>query len=104
MKKKYTRKELIEICEQAIVLEKDWSDRDSEQSQRNVGVCWAFLKCGCDFEIVYDDGLCSTDDRTIWLWIYTKGFECFEGGGKERYHIYLPTKKRLKECEGGDWY
>ena len=110
MSEEYTREDLIKICELAIVNENDWHDRDTESSQEKIGICWALLKCGCDFEVVYEDSLCKTDEDTIWLYIYSKGFEWFEWAEdnertyKERIHIYLPTIKRLKEANGKDWY
>lgn len=102
--KKYTRKDLIEICEKAFVKEKDWKDRDSESSQCQLGECYALLRAGCDFKVVYEDEICGTDDRTIWLYVYSKGFMYFEGGNKEKHHYYLPTSKRLEEAKGKDWY
>lgn len=110
IKVNYTREELIEICEKAIVQEKDWHNRDTEQSQCNVGECWALLKAGCDFEVVYEDEMCATDETTIWLCVYSKGFMWFEDWGedrdnsKEKHRYYLPTPKRLEEANGKDWY
>lgn len=113
---KYTREDLIKICELAIVNEEDWEDRDTESSQQQVGICWALLKAGCDFEVTYeklddeDRNRCITDEDTIWLYIYSKGFmwfECAEDNSrdyKEKIHIYLPTMKRLAEAKGKDWY
>lgn len=115
--KKYTREDLIKICELAIVNEKYWKDRDTESAQRNVGICWILLKCGCDFEVQYDkeydtDG-CVTDEKIIWLYIYSKGFRYFEYSDgneendreyKEKIILYLPTMKRLAEAKGKDWY
>lgn len=105
IKVNYTREELIEICEKAIVQEKDWHDRDSESSQRNVGECWALLKAGCDYEITDDTG-----KNTILLCVYSKGFMWFEDWGedrdnsKEKHRYYLPTPKSLEEANGKDWY
>ena len=108
--KEYTREDLIKICEQAFVPENMWHDRDSESSQRKLGECYALLKAGCDFRVVYDDDLCGTDENTIWLYVYSNGFSWFEDWGEDRYlskekhHYYLPTQKRLDEANGGDWY
>ena len=112
IKLNYTREELIEICEKAIVQETDWNDRDTEASQCKVGECWALLKAGCDFEVMYDDGMCSTDETTIWLYVYSEGFRYFEYASgeeddneyKEKHHYYLPTLKCLEEANGKDWY
>ena len=103
--KEYTREDLIKICEQAFVPEDKWHDRDSETSQCSLGECYALLKAGCDFEVVYEDDVCATNERTIWLNVYSKGFGYFDwGGAKEKHHYYLPTQKRLDEANGGDWY
>ncbi len=111
--KKYTRKELIAICESAFVPEIKWNDRDSESAQCQLGECYALLKAGCDFEIIYEDDICGTDENTIWLYVYSHGFSWFESFNKpnertrdemEEHHYYLPTIKRLKEANGNDWY
>ena len=103
--KEYTREDLIKICEQAFVKEEDWHDRDSEYSQCSLGECYALLRAGCDFEVIYEDDICGTDEHTIWLYVYSEGFGYFDWGGeKEKHHYYLPTQKRLDEANGGDWY
>ena len=112
---KYTREDLLKICEQAFVSEDKWHDRDSERSQSQLGECYALLKDGCEFEVVYDDDICGTDEDTIWLYIYSKGFVYWEycflddteeerKNRKEEKHFYLPTQKRLDESNGEDWY
>lgn len=112
---KYTREDLIKICEKAFVSEDKWNNRDSEQAQSKLGQCYALLKDGCDFEVIYDDEMCGTDEYTIWLYVYSKGFSYFENcdfndteeqrkSYKEKYHFYLPTYTRLAEVNGGDWY
>lgn len=106
--KEYTRQDLIEICEKAFVKEDEWSNRDSESSQCSLGECYALLRARCDFEVTYKDRYendrCVTNEDTIWLHVYSKGFCYFEGGNKEKHHYYLPTLKRLEEVNGGDWY
>jgi hypothetical protein len=113
--KKYTREDLIKICEQAFVSENLWHDRDSESSQSKLGECYALLRDGCEFEVVYKDNMCETDDNTIWLYVYSKGFMYYESvwgnetpeelkSYKEKKHFYLPTQKRLDEVKGKDWY
>ena len=119
MKTKYTRKELIDICEKAIVSQKKWSDRDSASSQIDIGKVWALLKSGCKFEISTEEnekisGLV-TDDKTIWIQFWVKNFAWFDhldadeeefpnGIQNSDYFFYLPTKKRLEESKGKDWY
>ena len=107
----YTREELIAICEQAIVPQDNWSDRDSQSAQSGVGKCWALLKAGCDFQVTYevagDWKGCVTDDRTIWLHVYSQGFNYYEyglEGNLEQDHFYLPTLQRLEDRKGNDWY
>lgn len=114
----YTREELIAICEAAIVPESEWNDRDSYGAQFQVGECWALLRAGCEFEILYRpadvrsaDG-CFTDEDTIWINTYGKGFQYFEShepGDPDRPYMeeerhYLPTRKRLAEAAEKDWY
>lgn len=108
--KKYTREDLLKICEQAFVSENKWHDRDSSDAQEQLGKCYIFLKDGCEYEIREED--CS--EYTIVLDIYTKGFCWFEScdvlkdrtrNHKEKHdYFYLPTQKRLDEVVGGDWY
>lgn len=110
--KEYTREDLLKICEQAFVPESKWHDRDSESSQCKLGECYALLRAGCDFKVTYEDedNMCVTDENTIWLYVYSKGFCWFESYGedrddyKEKYHYYLPTQKRLDETKDKDWY
>ena len=103
--KKYTREELINICEKSFVSESKWHDRDSQEAQKQLGKCYALLKDGCDFKIINDEDICKTDENTIWLYIYSKGFQSFElGAEKEEECYYLPTLKRLEEANGNDWY
>lgn len=101
----YTREELIDICERAIVSESDWGDRDSHQAQMQVGSCWALLKAGCEFKVITEGSLRS-DDRTIWVEIRSAGFSFFEyaeeDNAKESANYYLPNPDRL--LQGGDWY
>ena len=115
MEKIYTREELLSICEKAFTSEENWQDRDSAISQRQLGECYSLIKDGCDFKIIYDDSNCSTNEETIWVEVYSKGFRYFEyydsndteeenNRNKDSETYYLPTIKRLEEANGGDWY
>ncbi len=116
MKTKYTRKELIEICEKAIVSQSKWNNRDSAESQIGVGKCWSLLKSGCKFEVATKEnatGDCITNEGTIWIQFWVKDFnwgenldyeEYPDGIDSSNYFFYLPTTKRLKDKEGKDWY
>jgi hypothetical protein len=104
MKTDYTREELISICERAVVLENHWLDRDSADSQRQIGECWALLKAGCEYKILTIGSL-KTDEKTIWVKITFDGFAKFDwNGGQDEENYYLPTPERLEERKGGDWY
>lgn len=104
--KEYTREDLIKICDLALVKEEDWNDRDSYDSQIKVGQLRQLLLCGCEFKVMYDDGNCSTDDETIWLYTYAKDFGYFDYRDNEKLeeHYYIPTLKRIEEVNGKDWY
>lgn len=109
VKMDYTREELIEICEKAIVHESEWANRDSASSVIAVGKCWALLKAGCKFVINdTNEPHTSTSDHTIWLRVYFDGFAVFEGtlpdGQKCEELFYLPAPGRLQGLDGKDWY
>lgn len=113
IKTNYTREEIINICEHAIVPEKHWSDRDSQASQSKIGEVWALLKAGCKFKVLVQDSsikgpqLCTTDNRTVWIEINSEGFmyhEMAEEEYKDKDTFYLPTWERLESAKGKDWY
>ena len=95
---------LIAICEDALVPQKVWHNRDSESSQRQVGECWALLNAGCDFYVheAGDDPAAST--QTTWVTVVSEGFQYFEIGDLSTHLFYLPTRKRLDKTAGKDWY
>lgn len=101
--------ELIRICEDAIVQREQWRDRDTPETQHQVGVCWALLRAGCSYRVraapeCWGDS-CVTDDETIWLEITAPNFGTFDwGGSPETETFYLPTRSRLEERRGQDWY
>lgn len=102
----YTRDELISICEQAIVPQHDWHNRDSQRSQAHVGKCWALLKANCNYRVCdrLEDEPCRTDDKTIWLEVDSEGFQYYEIGELRTDTFYLPTPARLAAVAGKDWY
>jgi len=100
----YTREKLIEICGKSIVPQNQWFNRDSAGAQRQVGELFVLLQAGCDFEIL-TDGLCATDEHTIWVEVEYKGFSYFDyGTSPSKDTFYLPTEKRLQDRVGTDWY
>lgn len=99
----YTREQLIELCNKAVVAHEDWRDRDSSSAQRQVGELLALLRAGCPFEVV-QKGDWATDERTIVVLVTFHGFSKFEDGEDESETFYLPTESRLIERVGSDWY
>ena len=100
----YTREELIQICERAVVPQDQWNDRDCADAHYQLGKAWALLKAGCNFTV-------KVEDETIWVTFTVYGFRCFEYADKEEYEAfadkescYLPTVSRLEERNGKDWY
>ena len=103
-KTKYTREYILELCDKAIVSEKNWRDRDTPEAQAKIGLIHVYLKAGCKFRIItksrYKSDMCVTNSRTIWIEIFHYEFE-----ESKSWHIhYLPTEERLKESNGEDWY
>ena len=104
----YSRENLIAICEAATTDVRRWRDRDSPSAHEKLGKCWSLLKCNCDFTVfLKGPGDCVTNERTIWLEITYPSFSSFECGDDaydEAETFYLPTPKRLRDCESHDWY
>lgn len=112
---RYTREELIELCEAAVVPMDKWHDRDSASAQRNIGEAWVLLKAGCPFTV---DKTMTRDADTIWVEIRCQGFNHFEygdntgpyaseygeGDNYDETTRYIPTRKRLDARKGEDWY
>lgn len=99
----YTRDDLIALCEQALVPEGNWRDRDSESAQRQIGECWALLRAGCPWRFETGKGT-TTNAKTIWIVVESKGFMYFEDGAPTRSLFYIPTPAQLREASGRDWY
>ena len=105
----YSRDDLIALCEDAIVPVAAWCDGDSARSHERLGTLWALLRAGCAFRVRdHDaDGSCRTDEWTVWVDVVYPGFMAFECGRDENMEeetFYLPTRKRLEEADGRDWY
>ena len=100
----YSREDLIDICERAIVPHENWRNRDTPSAQEGIGKAWAFLKAGCVFRVLTEGSLAS-DDRTIWIEIDHDDFGTRDWGGPgETEMFYLPTDARLAAVNGKDWY
>ncbi len=129
-----TREELINICEDAIVPVKKWHDRDSNLSQIQLQDIYRGLKANIPFTTKIENdtiwvhfdkptdeqlssmnqfylNIGSRDEYYNW---YLNEYqdddypEMFDGYGIEWNSGYrggyLPTRKRLNETKGGDWY
>lgn len=100
----YNRDELVELCNRAIVSHERWSNRDSATAQKQVGELLVLLRAGCPFEVV-KEGVWVTNERTVVVKMYYRGFMQFEEGeGLAQESFYLPTQTRLDEANCGDWY
>lgn len=130
--RRFSRKELISICKDAVVHHTKWGDRDSYSAQVNLQSIYKALTAGLPYEIDED-----TDDNTIWIKFkqpinlrkLNKGeylnissredyfidcdpnyeTEMFDGYGidftSDYTGSYMPTRKRLEDVgEGNDWY
>jgi hypothetical protein len=99
-----TRKRLIALCEQGIVQVDKWMDRDTPATQQQLGICWAYLKAGCNFTII------SEEEEFLYLTIFHPTFRTIESqhpGEPEELEstdFYIPTERKIKECKGRDWY
>lgn len=97
------RQHLIDLCERGVVPQDKWLDRDTARAQRQLGEALVLLKAGCEFRINPNERLQSTA-RMIWIEVEYKGFDYFEEGDLSDDTFYIPTDKRLREVDGGDWY
>lgn len=100
----YSRADLITLCALGVVPVEQWSNRDSSAAQEQLGRAGALLRAGCEYVLDAD-----TDDRTIWVTVDYPGFSAFEYGQDDRgnwdsSYFYIPTKQRLQEQAGKDWY
>ncbi|OBG32389.1 hypothetical protein [Mycolicibacter heraklionensis] len=104
-KMEFSRDDLIAICRDAVVPQGRWRDRDSSAAQRQLGQAWVLLSAGCEYRVMHA-GRLATNDRTIWIEITWRGFLDFEYGTEatESETFYLPTRARLEQAAGGDWY
>lgn len=101
----YTREILIGLCEDAFTPMKSWFDRDSYTAHSQLGVALALLKCEVPFRIK------EYDAKVVWVEFFDiEGFqhhECAEHEGDQYYDTetaYIPTRHRIEEAEGKDWY
>ncbi len=122
------REDLIEICEKSIVPWQKWNDRDSYVSQLNVNECYGLLSAGADFNTTVSGDTIIVNFKNLTPKIIEKSwdfnlpyddvslyqeanpdFQMFEYYAsveidEKETSCYLPTKERLKQTEGEDWY
>lgn len=130
-KKQYSREELIAICQDAVVPCEKWRNRDSRCSQVQISDIHALLCVGAEFEIGGDTDdytiwICFknlTDEQKAKRLEYRLAIdsredyfkkcdpnyesEMFESDGIDvncLYEVYMPTRERLEQVKGEDWY
>ena len=97
-----SRAHLVELCVKGVVPVTDWRNRDTAAAQRQLAEAWALLLAGCDYALADSP---SSDERTWWINITFPGFARFDyDGGHDVELFYIPTKRRLEQAAGGDWY
>jgi trehalose-6-phosphate synthase len=132
MKRKLTRKQLIELCQKAVVHHTKWNDRDSYLAQKSVQSIYAGLTGNVSYTYTIEDNsiwitfkkptkeqkdkfeylsIDSIEDYFEW---YKNEYgdrylpEMFDGYGidwnSDYLSSYLPTPERLEEVNGSDWY
>lgn len=97
-----TREGLIKLCDDGVVFEANWSNRDSSSAQMQLAQCRALLAAQCEFFAHLDER-----GRTWDVVIEYRGFNYFEYGtdvGLDDKRFYVPTRQRLDDNKGEDWY
>ena len=124
-KNEYTREELIQLCLDSYVPFNRWNDRDSYSAQRGIQFIYEGLTGGVPYIYTIEYG------RTIWIDFEkptdeqrnNMGYmnidsledyrsenpdsEMFDSGKYWRDDYlggYMPTRQRLDEKDGDDWY
>lgn len=65
-----TRDQVLDLIESSWVEEKEWASDNDAYESKELGECYALLKCGCAFQ-AFDDG------ENIGIRISYRGFEYF---------------------------
>ncbi len=102
------RDELLSLCRDAFLPQEKWSDRDTARCQQQLGELYALILAGCEYST-----RTGHMGRMLDVRVAFRGFGWFEGGydpddDRDLYldhdDFYLPTRQRLAEVAGGDWY
>lgn len=127
LKEDITREGLMQICKDAVVPFKKWNDRDSYRAQCTISDIHGLLSVGAEYELDLKDpdttwilfkNLTSEQENNYDRYLlptdslddYFKEFdgEMFDGGGidvgTDYMKGYMPTRRRLSEVKGEDWY
>jgi hypothetical protein len=107
MKTEFTREELVELLNNAIVPVEKWRDRDTSAAQRQLGECYALVKAGCGFNVYRGNGHVHTRSvHTLEIVVSFPGFDSFEygAGNNDIKTYYAPSPERLETSKGRDWY
>jgi len=122
-----SREELIAICGDSVVPAEKWSDRDSYSAQVNVEKVYQLLKAGCEFiatvdvygdfiDVSFNNITHEQERASMCVCLDIDSLEDYKGEGEMFYaercidfdkkYIggYIPTRKRLEEFDGRDWY
>ena len=124
----YTREDLIQICQDSVVPYTKWSNRDSYSSQVGVSSIYQGLVAGIDYkhrvdcETIWISFEKPTEEQKIDIYYkYYLNIDSIddyleENEGSEMFYDsginwnsdflagYLPTRKRLDDADGDDWY
>lgn len=130
----YSREDLIQICRDAVVPYTKWNDRDSYSAQRNIQSIYEGLSVGLEYTISIDgnsidiyfkpptdaqlndmvNNYLEIDSRDSYIdwYIQENGEdsnpEMFDGYGidwrSDYLGSYMPTRERLDNANGYDWY
>jgi len=125
----YSREELIQICKDAVVEFHKWLDRDSYLAQVNINSIYMGLCAGVEYSYKVEDNRTiwinfkkptetqrkkllnnqlDIDSLEDYREEYGYDTEMFDGYGIDwnGHYLggYLPTRERLIEADGGDWY
>jgi hypothetical protein len=101
--KRPSREELITLCEKAVVSVEKWENRDTPAAQEQIGICWAYLKAGCEFEVIESDAFYHQISIFHPTFHTIESQQPMEPMELEETSFYVPTQQRIESSEG-DWY
>jgi hypothetical protein len=118
--------DLIQLCIDSYVPFTSWSNRDSYSAQQNVKNIYQLLKAGAPYTFSIEGDTIQIEFSNVYQFfdvIETISFnidsredyleenpddEMFDGSSiydcGDAFYGYLPTRKRLDNSHGGDWY